>query len=376
MIVDAHLHAFPDLRGASGYADARTHALMLQNKVAGYWGRMVSSTLDEKCKPLPNEEVGFRVGRYGRYYWTKNAQECWLQRFPLAMEEMEWSPERMIAYMDAVGVDVGVLQAGYMEMNFCRKYFAEIVRRWPSRFVSTVAVDYDLRRDARYLECELDKLRYAVCEQYAKGVFQGYPKGQPIDEPAFDPFWRELCKLDIPHIFLLGFEARGPYLKSLRRLERLQEKFPELNVVIGHLGGNVRPPRHPDFTNTPEELIPILRSPNAYFEVGYVMAYENKPVWGRDYEYPYPKHNQLIERVYEEIGAERLLWGSDMPNLERSCSYLQCKELVSTHCDFLTEAEKEKVLGRNAARLFHIPEVRAAAASVPSTLDAREARTT
>jgi predicted TIM-barrel fold metal-dependent hydrolase len=354
MIVDAHLHAFPHIGGASGYADAATHVAMHQGKVEGWWGRMVTSTLDERHMPCAGEAVDFRVGRFGRYTWRKAGRDCWLQRFPLTLEEIEWSPERMVANMDAVGVAVGVLQAGYMEINFCRDYFAQCVAKFPDRLISTVAIDYDIACDEAYRMAELDKLRHAVAGQNARGVYQGYPKGRPEDDPRFEPFWRLLGELGIPHILQTGFEPAARYLDSLKRLEMVARRFPETRLVIGHLGGNVRHPSHPGHTGTPDELMPLLRLPNVFFEVGYVLAYENVEVWGRDYEYPYPRHQALIRRIYDQIGADRLVWGSDMPNVERTCTYLQCLDLVRLHFDFMSEAEKQRVLGGTAAGLFGI----------------------
>ena len=98
----------------------------------------------------------------------------------------------------------------------------------------------------------------------------------------------------------------------------------------------------------------VLKFPNTYFEVGYVLAYENWEIWGENYEYPYPLHTRVIKEIYEEVGAERLLWGSDMPNIYRTCTYRQCLDLVRLHFDFLTEEEKKGVIGGNAARLFKV----------------------
>ena len=53
----------------------------------------------------------------------------------MMMVEMEWLPEQMIAFMDAHGVDKAVLQAGYMEINYCRQYFADAMKRFPGRFM-------------------------------------------------------------------------------------------------------------------------------------------------------------------------------------------------------------------------------------------------
>lgn len=356
MIIDAHAHAFPHHGGASGYKDVQTHLKMQQKTIVELWGRMVSNPVEEKYMILPDEDANFSVGKYGRYYWEKNGKECWLQRFPLIMTEMEWPPEHMLAYMDATGVDMAVLQAWYMEANYCRDYIADIIKQWPDRFIGTVAIDYDIEKSETHREAELEKLRDAVDNRGMKGVFQGYPREQPLDDKRFEPFLTELARLGIPHIFQTGFQPKKKYLDSLERIKRALQKSPQTIGIIGHLGGNVRPPGSPDCTETPDELLSLLGLPNVYFEVGYVLAYENWIYWGKNYEYPYPLHTELIKKVYDAVGAERLLWGSDMPNTYRTCTYTQCLDLVRLHFDFLNKEEKGLVLGGNAARLFGIRE--------------------
>ena len=117
MIIDAHAHIFPNWKTPMGYEDPKAHLREQQVRVNRFWGRMVTNTLDRSFIPLSDEEVSFRVGKCGRFYWNKNGRECWLQRFPTMMTEMEWTPEQMIAFMDEIGVDKAVLQAGYMEIN-------------------------------------------------------------------------------------------------------------------------------------------------------------------------------------------------------------------------------------------------------------------
>jgi hypothetical protein len=352
MIIDAHAHAFPHHGGASGYKDVQSHLKAQQGTMTHFWGRMLTNTLDPQYIPGPEEDVNFRVGRYGRYLWTKNGKEVWLQRFPPMMAEAEWPPEQMLAFMDFAGVDKAVLQAGYMEMNYCREYFASCMKRFPGRFIGTVTTDYSLTQGEKYRETELDKIREAVRQQGMRGVFQGFPREQPCDDPGFDPYWKTIAGLKIPHFFWTGFQPKKDYLDFIARIEKVMKKFPELIVVIGHLGGNVRPPGDANFTDTPDELMPLLRLPNFYFEVGYVLAYENREFWKENYEYPYPLHTRLIKRIYEKVGADRLIWGSDMPFLYRTCTYLQGLDLVRVHLSFLSEEEKNNVLGRTAQKLF------------------------
>jgi predicted TIM-barrel fold metal-dependent hydrolase len=354
MIIDAHMHIFPRFGTTAESPAIPTHPMFEQNKVRRFWGRMKTSTFDEAFIPEPGEDVNFRFGKYGRWLWTKHGEACWLQRFPTIMHEMEWTPEQTITFMDEVGVEKGVLQAGYMETAYCRDYFAASMKQYPGRFIGTITMDYDIEKSAEHRAGELDILKNAVNELGMRGVFQAYPKEKPADHNKLEPLWEEISKLKVPHIFLVGFQPKADYLDSLERIERVLKNFPGLNAVIGHLGGNIRSPEDPNFTDTPKELMNILKLPNAYFEVGYVLAYENRNIWKRDYEYPYPLHTRLIRKIYDEVGADRLLWGSDMPNIYRTCTYRQCMDLVRLHFDFLTQAEKDLVLGGNAGRIFNV----------------------
>lgn len=352
MIIDAHAHVFPHHGGASGYKDVAAHLKAQQARMGNFWGRMLTNELDPKYIPRPEENVNFRVGKYGRYYWDKQGKEIWLQRFPPIMAEAEWPAEQMIAFMDFAGVEKAVLQAGYMEPNYCRGYFAEAMTKYPGRFIGTVTTEYDMTKSEKERMAEADKIRKSVEGLGMRGVFQGFLREQPCDDQKYDPYWKTIASLKIPHIFWTGFQPKKDYLEFLGRIGRVMKKFPELRVIVGHLGGNIRPPHDPDFTDTPTELFPLLRLPNFYFEVGYVLAYENWEFWKENYEYPYPLHAQLIKRIYEQVGADRLLWGSDMPFLYRTCTYLQGLDLIRLHFPFLSQEEKNKILGGNAQKLF------------------------
>lgn len=238
MIIDAHAHVFSHLGKATGF-DVQSNLMVEQAKSKRFWGRMPTNTLDKKYIPYPGEDVDFRVGKYGRYYWTKHGKECWMQRFPTMMVEIEWPPEHMMAFMDEIGVDKAVLHAGYIEFNYCRKYYAECVKRWPDRFIATVRIDYDIEKNDEYRKIELEKVKSSVLYEGMRGVFQGYPIGQKIDDDRLEPLWSELSSLKIPHIFLTGFQPKQEYLESLDQIETVLKKYPDLIGVIIHLGGNI-----------------------------------------------------------------------------------------------------------------------------------------
>ena len=67
--------------------------------------------------------------------------------------------------------------------------------------------------------------------------------------------------------------------------------------------------------------------------------------WGGVWDYPYPEAQQLIRGMRDLFGASKLVWGSDMPNVERFCTYKQCVDYVRKYCPFLSGAEKDRILG-------------------------------
>ena len=67
------------------------------------------------------EDVSFRVGRFGRLEWTKGDADGWTQWMPPSLQGMAAPPELMIAQMDAVGVDKAVLYQGSLVEGLLRR---------------------------------------------------------------------------------------------------------------------------------------------------------------------------------------------------------------------------------------------------------------
>jgi predicted TIM-barrel fold metal-dependent hydrolase len=74
---------------------------------------------------------------------------------------------------------------------------------------------------------------------------------------------------------------------------------------------------------------------------------------GRRWDYPYPEAIEIIRRLREEIGTERLLWGSDMPAAARVCTYTQSLDYLTGLREFVSADELDGIRGNNAKRLFH-----------------------
>ena len=98
----------------------------------------------------------------------------------------------------------------------------------------------------------------------------------------------------------------------------------------------------------PDELLAVYRHEPSVLEVMFPITYGG--VW----DYPYPEAQALIESLRDQLGAGRLVWGSDMPNVERFCTYRQSLDYVRKYCPFLTAREKDLILGDNCAAFYGI----------------------
>ena len=61
-----------------------------------------------------------------------------------------------------------------------------------------------------------------------------------------------------------------------------------------------------------------------------------------------------MRRLYDRLGPRRLVWGSDLPNVERHCTYAQSLTYLTRHCPFIPPADLALIVGGNIARLFNL----------------------
>ncbi len=343
-IIDVHMHIFPFLGGACGWQSAEKHLDYLQKDMysvarpaaaakPGYW----DSKLD----------IDFRVGKFGRMEWTEGGVDYYRQYMPPSLQEQSASPEFIIALMDHAGIDMAVLQncKVYGKLN---DYFAESVKKYPDRFVGTGEIN-EFEADK---ESEISKLRHIVKQLGFNAIFYEATDFLLISKPAgfndrkFDSFWREVSDLGIA--VLWRFTSSKLYMDQMRAFSNWAERFPDIPSVVT-VGLRLRPFMQDGKVKYPKELLDIFKKPNIFIEIAYPI--QAGPV---GWDYPFPKARELIKQQYEEFGAHKLIWGSDMPNLERNCTYKQSLTFLTNYCDFIDRKDMELILGGNIARIMKI----------------------
>jgi predicted TIM-barrel fold metal-dependent hydrolase len=70
--------------------------------------------------------------------------------------------------------------------------------------------------------------------------------------------------------------------------------------------------------------------------------------------YPFADIYPFLRRIYDAFGARRMLWGADYTRL--TSTYEECLRHFRQGLDFLSEDDKEWVLGKTAATVLNWPE--------------------
>jgi predicted TIM-barrel fold metal-dependent hydrolase len=361
MIIDSHAHVFTHWAGPGGHPSREVRWKYIQKnltrpsaKVRRARDRAPADASglfrqgDNTWAGL-RDDIPFRLGPYGRLEYTLDGEDYYIQYMPVGMAQIEAPPELMLAQMDYAGVDHCVLQAGhsYGRMNDLN---ALAQRHYPGRFTGLCHVD-EPQADTPVETAELERavtrlgLRglYYNLDSFARQGFRWH-----FDDPRFDGFWQRVAALDLP----VFFEApavpdydEASYTANLARLDRLLTRFPAMRwlLVMGPPASFFAPRGEWRF---PEPVARALGRDNLWIEVCFPI------VWGGTWDYPYPEAQRLIRGLRDRYGAGKLVWGSDMPNVERFCTYRQSRDYVLRYCDFLTPAERDLVLGLNLATLL------------------------
>ena len=134
--------------------------------------------------------------------------------------------------------------------------------------------------------------------------------------------------MGLPIICHSGPDRGGAHYAEPRAFGRMLGEFPDLKVVLAHMGGGT-------WHQAPE----IAQTyPNAYFDCCEIIE------WTGGSDAP---TDQQLARLISDIGPERVMMGSDFPWYDLDHSVERVMELP-----ILSQEEKEGILGANAVKIL------------------------
>jgi predicted TIM-barrel fold metal-dependent hydrolase len=121
---------------------------------------------------------------------------------------------------------------------------------------------------------------------------------------------------------------------------QVAERHPGLRLLVDHLGRTGGTTDAACFANLPE-LLALAKYPNVAVKASGAPSYSSEP-------YPYRNIHGYIRQIYDAFGPERMFWGTDITRMP--CSWRQCVTMFTEEMPWLSEADKELVMGRALCR--------------------------
>ena len=142
-------------------------------------------------------------------------------------------------------------------------------------------------------------------------------------------------------------EHREGYLSEQKTLMRWMQRYPDTVCSLTH-GFPWRLYVAGESLTVPAAIWEPFENPNCNMEVCFPVRL------GDLFDYPYRQVGPVFEQMIEHIGADHLLWGTDMPFQNRFCTYRQSRQWIEQTCDFLSPQDLAWLMGATAGRLLGI----------------------
>jgi predicted TIM-barrel fold metal-dependent hydrolase len=252
------------------------------------------------------------------------------QMLPPYMTDGQNTAERFLSNMDYAQVSAAVITQEFID-GLQNSYLLQVQQQYPDRFFC-------------FGMPELRKLGF--CDEANKLIRSGF---RGIKIPAARLPWQFLNTemMQMMHLMeqegvILGIELQDGDAQ-VAQMETLIQECPRLKIIIGHFGMVTRP-------NWMSQ-IRLARHKNVFVESGGITWLFN------DEFYPFPSAIKAIKEAADEVGMEKLMWGSDYPRTITAITYKMSYDFV-TKSKELTNDEKQLFLCDNAKQFFGFGELK------------------
>jgi hypothetical protein len=229
----------------------------------------------------------------------------------------EYSAETIVRTMDKVGVAKSVVFAMSTTTRRSIEMAEAAVKEYPDRLIPYV---YALPNYERPVIKEIE-------EALDGGLFRGIKihAGEcRLAEYIVDPVFELAAKYDVPCLV----DCLGNYPVA----DRLARKFPQTKYIVAHVG---------KYLCTDKKLLDQFiglakRHPSVLLDTSGVVLVEK------------------IEEAVGEIGSERMLWGTDGPDMKPDTATFAQSELDKILGLAISKQDKANILGQTARRLLKL----------------------
>ena len=239
--------------------------------------------------------------------------------------------EIFLSNMDYAQVTAAVVVQEFID-GLQNDYLADVQSRYPDRFIVCGMADY---RQPGYHE----HVKQLIAQGFKGIAIPGHRLQTPSGRVS-------LTSPEMIKLFRL-MEQKGVFLSitledgavQVPEMEEVIQECPNLKIAVGHFGMVTVPGWM--------EQIRLARHKNVMIESGGITWLFN------DEFYPFKGAVRAIREAADEVGMDKLMWGSDYPRTITAITYRMSYDFILKTSE-LTEHEKEQFLGLNATEFYNI----------------------
>ncbi len=149
---------------------------------------------------------------------------------------------------------------------------------------------------------------------------------------TMDWLWPAAARAGVPIALSPAFSAAS----FVPAVGQIADRHPEVRLSVVHMG---RPSGSKDeaaFATLPE-LLALAKYPNVAVKATGAPSYSSA-------SYPFENIHNYLHQIYDAFGPERMFWGTDITRMP--CSWRQCVTLFTEELPWLSESDKELIMGR------------------------------
>ena len=250
-----------------------------------------------------------------------------------------FTAEDLISVMDKNGVEKAVLLQGQF-YGFQNEYTAEAIKRYPDRLTGAASYDPFCNKVGDVKRHLFEELGFkAVKFEMSDGSgLMAYRPPVDLDGEVMNACYRHAAEHGLTVVIDIG-RPRSCCWQS-ERLASAVRKYPQVTFVVCHLLA----PQREDGALL-KEALGLLALENIYFDLSSLASNQ------RPETYPYPTAVAHLKTAKEVVGAEKLMFGSDVPSNLCRDSYQHLTGYIGNSGVF-SEEELELIFYTTADKVY------------------------